>query len=287
MSEPFDTTLTREINSTLGPLFIAPMSSTLARDRYAAAGFSADDIREWYYAFRSAPMGRATAETVIATYYNFAPHLVRKYVPRVWDIAEPATVLDVLVDIVDATMGSALADFAGSAELVELAELLTAAAATAFERPEGRPLLAGLAAIPWPDAAHSQVWFGMHALREFRGDGHVAVLASHGLTGLEALVLHGGMGMFPPEALRGSRAWPQEEWDVTVDDLRARGLLVADEVLLSEEGRTFRDAIEHQTDVVTVPAYASIGEKGAQRILELAPPIVEPVGDALGRIPRG
>ena len=286
MSDAFDPILTREINATLGPLFVAPMSSTIARDVYAKAGFSKDDVREWYYAFRSAPMGRASAETVIATYYNFAPDLVRKYVPRVWDIADPAAVIDLLLEVIDAAMGNALADYAGNAELVELAELLTAACATAFTRPEGRPLFAGIAAIPWPDAPHSQVWFGMHALREFRGDGHIAVLATHNLSGLEALALHGAMGMFPADALRKSRRWEQGPWDATVADLRARGLLEADEVVLSEQGRAFRDDIEHQTDVVTMPAYTEIGEKGVRRILELAPPIVEQVGDVLGRIGR-
>src|SRR5262245_29010503 len=151
MSESFDPHLTSEINRQLGAMFGAPMTSRQSAERYTAAGFSADDFREWYYAFRSAPMGRVSAETVIATYFNFQPSLVRRYVPRVWDIAEPPVVIDVLLDSVDATMGDALAEFAGKPELTELAELLSAAAATAFEHPEGRALFAGIADIPWPD----------------------------------------------------------------------------------------------------------------------------------------
>ena len=286
MAAAFDPVLTRQVNAALGPLFVAPIVSPVASEKFGAAGFSRDDWSERYFAFRSAPLGRATAETVIATYYNFSPARIREYVPRVWDIAEPDVVLDALMDTIDTMTGDALADVKGSSELLELAALLTEASATAFDRPEGRPLFAGIAAIPWPDAPGAQIWLGMHALREFRGDGHVAVLASHGITGLEALVLHGAMGVFPADRLRASRFWPQDEWDVTVDDLRARGLLVADEVRLSEQGTEYRDGIEARTDDLTVPAYASIGEAGVARILELAPPIVELVTQAAGTISR-
>ena len=137
-------------------------------------------------------------------------------------------------DSVDAAMGRALVDMAGTPELRELANLISAAAASAFERPEGRPLFAGIAGIPWPEAPHAQIWLGMHALREFRGDAHVAVLTANGLTGLEALVLHAAMGLFPPDLLRSSRAWPQEMWDETVEELREFEDAGLDIVLLPE-----------------------------------------------------
>ncbi len=284
MTPPVDPALTSQVNTALGPLFGAPIASPIAVDKFAAVGFDRDDWGERYFAFRSAPLGRVTAETVIATYFNFAPRRIRKYIPRVWDIAEPDVVLDVLMDSVRETMEHALTDFAGSPELLELGALLSTAAAAAFERPEGRPLFAGIAAIPWPEDPPSQVWLGMHALREFRGDGHVAVLASRGLRGIEALVLHAGTAMFPADRLRTSRNWPQDDWDATVEDLRARGLITPDEVLLTDEGKAYREAIEAQTDELAMPAYASIGERGALRILELAPPMVGAVAKSAGRI---
>ncbi|MFI5047691.1 MAG: hypothetical protein ACHQIG_11565, partial [Acidimicrobiia bacterium] len=128
MAAPFDPALTGQVNTTLGPLFGAAISSPLATDRFAAVGFDRDDWAERYFAFRSAQLGRATAETVIATYFNFAPRRIHRYVPRVWDIAEPEVVLDVLMDSVDALMGEALVEFAGSPELAELAALLSDAA---------------------------------------------------------------------------------------------------------------------------------------------------------------
>jgi hypothetical protein len=204
----------------------------------------------------------------------------------VWDIAEPLVVIDALMDGVDAAMSRALGHFPGTSEVLELAGLLGEAAASAFEHPEGRALFAGIAGIPWPDAPVVQIWLGMHALREFRGDGHVAVLTASGLTGIEALVLHAGLERFPPDLLRSSRGWPREAWDETVDALRARGLIATDEIRLSDVGQLYRGQIETQTDELTLPAYERIGEVGARRILEIAPPIVAAVTSAIGRISR-
>ena len=286
MAASFEPAVAGQVAQALGPMFALPITAPEAVDRFAAIGFDRDEWAERYFAFRSAQLGRATAETVIATYFNFAPRRIHRYIPRVWDIADPEVVLDTLMDSVDAAMGRALVDMAGTPELRELANLISAAAASAFEHPEGRPLFAGIAGIPWPEAPHAQVWLGMHALREFRGDGHVAVLTANGLTGLEALVLHAGMGLFPPDLLRSSRAWPQEMWDDTVEELRGRGLLAPDELRLSEVGQMYRGQIETQTDELTMPAYEQIGQEGAERILELAPAVVEAVTSVFGRISR-
>jgi hypothetical protein len=286
MATSFEPAVAGQVAQTLGPMFALPITAPEAVDRFAAIGFDRDEWAERYFAFRSAQLGRATAETVIATYFNFAPRRIQRYIPRVWDIADPEVVLDTLMDAVDASTGRTLVDFADAPELRELANLLSAAAASAFEHPEGRPLFAGIAGIPWPEAPNAQIWLAMHALREFRGDGHVAVLTASGLTGIEALVLHAGMGLFPPDLLRSSRAWPQEMWDQTIEELRGRGLLAPDELRLSEVGELYRGQIETQTDELTVPAYEQIGQAGAERILELAPPIVAAVTSGFGRISR-
>ena len=64
------------------------------------------------------------------------------------------------------------------------------AAEAACEHPEGRPLFAGYASLPWPDDPYLQLWHAHYLLREFRGDGHISVLSSEGLSGIEALQLH-------------------------------------------------------------------------------------------------
>jgi hypothetical protein len=89
-----------------------------------------------------------------------------------------------------------------------------------------------------------------------------------------------------PDLLRSSRAWPQDVWDHTVDELRSRGLIAPDDVRLSEAGQMYRSQLETQTDELTMPAYGRIGQTGAKRVLELAPPIVAAVTSTVGRMSR-
>ncbi len=42
--------------------------------------------------------------------------------------------------------------------------------------PQGRPLYAAHAELPWPDEPHLVLWHAVTLLREYRGDGHVAAL---------------------------------------------------------------------------------------------------------------
>jgi hypothetical protein len=276
--------LTREVNTVLEPLFTAAIVASEVVDGFAVLGFDREDWWERYFAFRSAPLGRASADAVVATYFNFRPERIAEYVPRVWDIAEPAAVVDALRDTTAAMMTRALGELRNGDEVRELAALLGEAAGAAFQHPSGRPLFAGIASIPWPAECPAQLWLGMHALREFRGDGHVAVLTSDGLSGIESLVLQIAYRRFPPDLLRLSRGWSLDRWDDAVSDLRGRGLLVADQLVLSEEGARYREELEARTDRVAWPAFAPIGAEGVRRILELAPPIVAAVVAAAGRL---
>src|SRR3954470_6771287 len=58
---------------------------------YAALGVSG---RAGYFASRSAPMGAASAELVIATFFNFEPGLVHRAMAGVWDNITPAALLE-------------------------------------------------------------------------------------------------------------------------------------------------------------------------------------------------
>ena len=56
-----------------------------AADRLGITGFWSG-----YFAFRAAPMGAVAAGVVDATFCNFAPAFVRRWVPAVWDTTTPA-----------------------------------------------------------------------------------------------------------------------------------------------------------------------------------------------------
>ncbi len=47
-----------------------------------------------YFASRAAALGAASAELVVATFYNFNPSLVRSVIPAAWDITTPEAMLE-------------------------------------------------------------------------------------------------------------------------------------------------------------------------------------------------
>ena len=72
----------------------------------------------------------------------------------------------------------------------EALALLRPAAEAAGAHPEGRPLFAAYSSLEWPEEPHLALWHAQYLLREFRGDGHIAVLLGEGLTGIEAFAIH-------------------------------------------------------------------------------------------------
>src|SRR5688500_14983556 len=146
-----------------------------------------------YFAGRAAPMGAVGAGVVTATFYNFSPSLVAHMIPRAWTLASPEQVLPARLDAARGSLTRLLgAEVADSAEVAELAGLLRDACAVLT--PEGRPLYAAHADLPWPEEPLLALWHGATLLREYRGDGHIAVLLHAGLTGLEALITHTATG---------------------------------------------------------------------------------------------
>jgi hypothetical protein len=190
---------------------------------YEAAGLRGR--RMGYFASRAAAMGPVPADVVIATFFNFNPALVRRAIPDAWALASPEAILAARLDAVDASLRQAWGDEVGSAAVAEAAELARVAALAATQRPQGRPLFAAHAALSWPDEPHLVLWHAQTLLREYRGDGHVALLAAAGLSPVEALVTHAASGAVAPDVLRDSRAWSEQDWAEGVASVRARGWL--------------------------------------------------------------
>ena len=237
--------------------------------------------RSGYFASRSAAMGAVGAETVIATFFNFHPGLVRHAMSGVWDATTPAAVLEARLRGADAALRRLGGPLLDSPEIAEAAQLAQAAALEATRFPEGRPLFAAHAGLAWPDEPHLVLWHAQTLLREFRGDAHVASLVHAGVSGLEALLLHGASGEVPHHLLQATRAWPDDEWRAAAEALRGRGL-TDDDDLLTERGREFRGAIEDATDRLSAAAYAPIGDDGCARLRELARPLSKAIVSAGG-----
>lgn len=244
-------------------------------EHYRTAGLV--DERSGYFASRSAALGEASAELVVATFYNFDPATVRAAMSRVWQIVRPEELVNARFMVADAALRRLLGDdvIAGD-DMAEAAGLAHTAALAATDHLHGRPLFAGHAALPWPTDAHLVLWHAQTLLREFRGDGHIAALVADGVSGIEALLMHGGTGTIAAGVLQRTRNWDDDAWTAASDLLIDRGLLDADGTL-SELGAERRRWVEDRTDELALAPYESIGENGCARLRELCRPFSQAI----------
>ena len=250
----------------------------------AASAYEAIGLGEGmggYFPSRAAAMGPVSAEVVIATFFNFHPAFVRRTIPSAWDVVSPARVLEARYEAAGAALRARLGELASGAALEEAATLARRAAESSTLRPEGRPLFAAHASLPWPDDPLLVLWHAQTLLREFRGDGHISAMTVEGVTGVEALILHGATGEVPPAALRSSRNWPADEWAAGEERLRSRGWIDGTGGL-TEAGRAHRQWVEDRTDALAAPAYAALGEDGCERLRALCRPMSRAIVDAGG-----
>ncbi|MEU6552328.1 hypothetical protein ABZ915_18890 [Streptomyces sp. NPDC046915] len=220
------------------------------------------------FAVRAAALGPVGAGTVTATFYNYKHELVSRHVPAVWEAAAPGRVLAARARAADATLRRLLGEEAvASAEMAEAARLALRAAEACSRA--GRPLYSAHADLPVPEEPHLAYWHAATLLREHRGDGHLAALATAGLDGLEALVTHTATGRgTTPKWVFVTRGWSREEWDVAAGRLRERGLLDG-EGELAERGVALREEIERETDRLDRAPYEHLGAAGVARLTEL------------------
>jgi hypothetical protein len=270
-----DASLARRLWWALEPYHAMVYFAPEARAAYDEAGLKGGWMG--YFASRSAAMGPVPPEVVLATFYNFAPGLVRRAIPDAWRLSSPERVLAARLQGAGAALGRLLGDEAGSAGLVEAAGLARLAAEAAD--PAGRPLFAGHASLPWPREPQLVLWHAATLLREFRGDGHVAALLGAGIDGCEANVLVAAAGEVPAELLRGARGWTQADWSAAAERLEARGLLDAGGAI-AKAGRAARARVEAATDELAMPPWRHLGADGCTRLETL-------LGAPRGRILAG
>jgi hypothetical protein len=227
-----------------------------------------------YFASRAAPMGEVGPDVVVSTFFNFNPDAVAAAIPSSWASASPAAIVRARLDAADAGLRRILGDSVlESKEMTRAASLARLVAEDVTGRTEGRPLAAGHAALSWPEEPHLVLWHAQSVLREFRGDGHVALLVTHGLSGLEALVTHAASGEVPAHVLRSTRQWPESTWDEAVDSLRRRNWLERGNGLrFTASGAARRQEIEDQTDELASAPYEVLGEDGCAELRALVRP---------------
>ena len=267
-SPAVEPTIARKVSRTVNPLASIVFLAPEAAKAYADAGLPKG--RMGYFAGRAAPMGAVTAEVVVATFYNFQPGLVRSVIPEAWSYASPATILEHRLSAVDASLRRVLGDDVLTGPEMKEASALAHIAAESCA-PEARALYAGHASLPWPDAVHLQLWHALTLLREYRGDGHLMALQIADYSGCQAIAMHQAVGEVPA-TFAASRGWTDDQWAEAFDGLRSRGL-VDDEGVATGAGRASREAVEHQTDLLSIAPWERLGEDATLRLRILVRPM--------------
>ncbi len=241
------------------------------------SGFTEAGFKGWwhaYFAYRSAPMGRVSAATVTAAFYNFSPTMVGRAVPSGWDIMEPRDLRAKQVELTGQALNRSLGEFAKP-------EVISQAATTlrkfADRLPIGaRPLYAAWASEQWPTGAPASddlmtLWHGCTLLREFRFDGHNIALAANELDPVECHVMMVTHGHGNAATIQNIRGWTEDEWDAACERLRSRGWIDKSDTQ-TEAGIAGRKKVEADTDdlgsAVTDPSRGGIDETEMSALLQ-------------------
>jgi hypothetical protein len=271
------------LTRTLDPLHSVSYFLPDVYEKFGALGMQG---RTPYFATRSAPMGAVGPGVVAATFYNFNPVLVAESIPAAWQMASPQTVTEMRYAIIEEALPRVLPHaMIASTEFARAAELLTRVA-EAIPNGDGRPLYAGHAELPWPQSTHARLWHAITLIREYRGDGHIAALVAHDLSGLEALITHTASGIgFTGEFAQRLRGWSDDEWASGMEGLQRRGLLDNSREL-TDAGRQLRSEIEDLTDDLGFAPWRALADDDAAVLEDFSPRLRRAVVDA-GVLPVG
>jgi hypothetical protein len=244
----------------------------------AKAAYRALGLRGYwmgYFASRSAALGTPGPRLVTALFYGFAPPMVERALPRAWELADPARVLDVRLELARSALARHDDDAPGLADAADRLIGVLAGLDVA-----GRSLAAAHLDVAVPADPLGQIWHAATVLREYRGDGHVAALVAAQVDGVECHLLHGGALVAQQREFRG---WTEEEWAAAGERLRARGLLDAEGGKTSR-GHELRAEIERSTDRSAGTALRGLDDPALQALLDVLGPLARSVAEA-GAVP--
>lgn len=231
-----------------------------------------------YFGSRAAPMGSVGPGVATAAFAGFDPAMVRKSLPDAWTWCSPDDAVEGRAAAAAAALRTAWKASGSEDDLSDLAEQVLDPLSHAAELadPSGRALFASNADLMPFDDPVADMWQLCTTLREHRGDGHVAVLVSEGLSGCEPHIIAAARSGIDPDRLREVRGWPELEWKEATRTLVGAGLITADGDL-TERGIRFRDHIEKRTDGLAAPPYVQLGQSGRASMCSTLMPIVEAV----------
>jgi len=211
--------------------------------------------RSAYFTSRGSVMGQVSGQVVTATFAVFNPEVVIPAVEQGWALTDAATICDAR----DRGAIAQLERILGTPPTgIERANEILLRAFTSL-RVEGRALFAGLKGLQMPTTPIGKLWRLADALREYRGDSHIAAWVSQGLDAVELCLLTDSFSGLPLRTYSATRGWRDTDFDPATERLVAKGLLDAKTGTYTEEGRKLRELIEVKTDEQMRQAIEAIG----------------------------
>jgi hypothetical protein len=247
----------------------------------ALQAFTAAGLRGYwrgYFAGRAAPLGGARAAVVTASFYNFAPAFVARAIPGVWDLITPQEAIAVREAGAAASLRRLLSG--REAEAAKAADLLWLAVDDLDFA--GRVLSAANSELPVSRDPLTRLWQATTLLREHRGDGHFAALATADIDGCEAVVLRCAKDM-SRDLMQPVRGWTDEQWDAAAARLTERGWIGKD-AALTAAGRVVHDAVEAATDQAAERPWSRMGAAGVAEVADVLLPLAQACAAALPEV---
>jgi hypothetical protein len=279
----------RRLAAALEPVVGQVYFSPECHARYVELGFDPSTRRAGevqlpdgpaYFASRGSLLGQVPGEVIAAAFAVFSPAVVVPSVALAWQRTDAATIRRARADGAVGQLQRLVGDRPDGVDRA----LALLARATADLPLAGRPLAAGISALPVPDDPLAAAWHLGDLLREFRGDSHNAAWVAAGHTGTEIGLLSESYWGLPLRSYSRTRGWTEDEFDAATARLSDAGWI--DDAGLTELGRSHREEIERRTDQQLAPVVLALGDD----LVELCE-ILEPWGAAVraghGYLPAG
>lgn len=204
-----------------------------------------------YFGTRLAPLRTGDPWLAGSVLYVFARPMIEQHLPppdkgAAWDAARRVTLRSVLRGLGGDAAPPPQVWGAAAEALRHVVEAADTGA---------RPLFAAYAGGEWPEDPWLATWWAATLLREYRGDGHLHVLAGEGIGGCEAFLLAQrwrNYGDATDDSAAADRGWSDHAIAAAYARLRERGWVDGDR-RVTAEGRRARAAIEAATDARGVP----------------------------------
>ena len=223
----------------------------------------------YYITTRSAPLASVGNNAVTAAFYSIR----KEFIDVCLDVARQHTTFEDAYRVRNEAVARGLREYAP--EIIDQLGALTLPLWDAADSLPlgGRVLFAAHRA--WPrceDDPALSAWLAINCIREWRGDTHFAVLASHDVSGVQAGLLHDAFLGYPGDWIPRSRGADDAQLEEAWAALDARGFVTDGRI--NDVGLAFREQIEDATNELCEKAWRHLGEQLTLDFVQL----IEPIG---------